>query len=278
MIFGAGFLGRRLAGAIPGARLSHVDIANRAAVAAALREAGALVAINAAGKTGRPNVDWCELHPYETYRSNVLGTSTLAEVCAERGIYLLHLGSGCIFSGPSPGPEGFHEYDLANPTSFYAWSKYAADLRLSAWPSFGIVRLRMPIDRVPHERNLITKLASYGQVVDVENSVTVVDDLIDVVRRLVEQRATGIFHVVNPGILRHRELLALYRRLVDSDHRYTLIEEPELVQRGLVLKPRSNCVLASPRLAELGIRLRPIEEALESSMSGYAEARRMGAP
>lgn len=35
---------------------------------------------NAAGVTGRPNVDWCESHRVETIRSNVLGVLTLADV------------------------------------------------------------------------------------------------------------------------------------------------------------------------------------------------------
>ena len=34
--------------------------------------------INCAGKTGRPNVDWCEDHRPETVMSNVVGTITLA--------------------------------------------------------------------------------------------------------------------------------------------------------------------------------------------------------
>ncbi|KAG2268090.1 hypothetical protein Bca52824_062645 [Brassica carinata] len=39
---------------------------------------------NAAGVTGRPNVDWCESHKVETVRTNVVGTLTLADVCRER--------------------------------------------------------------------------------------------------------------------------------------------------------------------------------------------------
>ena len=105
--------------------------------------------INCAGKTGRPNVDWCETHQPETYRANVVGALTLADACAAEGAYLLHLGSGCIFYGPSPHPGGWREDDFANPTAFYSRTKYAADLVLSRLPNVGIARLRMPIDGVP---------------------------------------------------------------------------------------------------------------------------------
>jgi len=271
LIFGAGFLGNRLKEELPGALLSTADVTDRSAVAGELRAHAAHAVINCAGKTGKPNVDWCDQHPIETQRANVIGPLVLAEACAQAGAYLLHLGSGCIFYGASPQPGGWREDDFANPSSFYSRSKYAADLVLGRLPNVAIARLRMPIDSRPGPRNLITKLASYRQVIDVENSVTVVDDLIGVVAALVERRATGVFHATNPGTMRHRDLLALYRELVDPAHQYTLIGEGELVSRGLATHPRSNCILASPRLAALGIAMRPVATALRDTMSRYAK-------
>lgn len=272
VIFGAGFLGQKLAQALEGAHLVRVDITDRAAVAAALREHSATAVINAAGKTGQPNVDWCETHPLETQRANVTGALIVAEEASAVNAHLVHLGSGCIFYGDSPHPGGWREDDFANPTSFYSRTKYAADLVLSRLPNVAIARLRMPIDGAPSNRNLITKLAGYRQVIDVANSVTVVQDLVVAVRGLLDQRATGVFHVVNPGVMRHRDLLALYREVIDPSHRAELISDEELVTRGLALKARSNCILASTRLPALGITLRPIEVALRDAMEQYKHA------
>jgi 3,5-epimerase/4-reductase len=247
-----------------------VDITDRVAVAAVLKVHRPASVVNAAGKTGHPNVDWCESHPIETMRSNVVGPAVLAEACAEFGAHLLHLGSGCIFYGPSPSPGGWREDDFANPSAFYSRTKYAADLVLSLLPNVAIVRLRMPIDTAPGPRNLITKLARYAQVVDVENSVTIVPDLVGVVEALVERKATGIFHATNPGPMRHSQLLALYREFVDPSHQFTLIREEELVNRGLAVRARSNCILASDRLEALGIHMRPSEAALQEIFPEYA--------
>jgi 3,5-epimerase/4-reductase len=274
LIFGGGFLGERLARELPDAVLSRVDITDRDAVDGAIFEARATAVVNCAGKTGRPNVDWCETHREATWRSNVLGPLVLAEACEAAGAYLLHVGSGCVFYGPSPSPGGWREDDPANPISYYSRSKYAADLLLAPRPDVAVVRIRMPVDAAPHPRNLITKLAGYAQVIDVENSVTVIDDLVAAMRSLVAKRATGVFHVTNPGTMRHRDLLARYRELVDPSHRCELIEEGELVARGLALAPRSNCVLASSRLEALGIHLRPIDVALTDVMARYAAAKR----
>lgn len=277
LVFGAGFLGRRLATALPDAALSTVDITDADAVRAAITTADATVVVNAAGKTGRPNVDWCEQHADETWRSNVLGALVLAEACHARGVHLLHLSSGCIFDGPSPTAGGWREDDPPTPASLYARSKHAAEERLAPYPQVAIVRMRMPIDHAPHPRNLITKLAGYRHVIDVDNSVTVVDDLIAVVAGLARQRATGVFHATNPGVLRHRELLARYRELVDPDHACTFIGPDELVHRGLATAPRSNCLLASSRLAAHGLAMRPIASVLDEVLRSYRLAVASGA-
>ena len=278
LIFGCGFMGQRLARDLPGALLDPADIADESAVRAALQAHKPDAVVNAAGKTGRPNVDWCETHEYETYRSNVEGPLVLASSCKAAGAYLLHLGSGCVFYGPSPSLGGWREDDFANPKSFYSRTKYAADLVLSKLPNVAVARLRMPIDSLPGARNLITKLAGYKQVIDVENSVTFVDDLVGVVAALIERRAVGVFHATNPGTMRHRDLLGLYRDLVDPSHQVELIREEDLVARGLAKLGRSNCVLASGNLAALGITMRPAEVALRDALQRYALATTRACP
>jgi dTDP-4-dehydrorhamnose reductase len=281
LIVGRGYLAKRLAAGLDSKLASVVtsdaDITDAAAVGAALRDSGADAVINCAGKTGRPNVDWCQAHPRETYRSNVVGPLVLAEQCAQRGAYLLHLGSGCVFYGPSPSPGGWREEDHANPVSYYSRTKYAADLALSHLEGVGIARIRMPVDDRPHPRNLVTKLAGYASVADVDNSVTVVEDLVEVVNKLVLFRAEGVFHVTNPGTVRHRDLLSLYREYVDPRHSAQLVAEAVLVDEGLVAVRRSNCVLASRRLGELGIVMRPALEAVRDAVQRYGVRHRVDA-
>lgn len=84
--------------------------------------------INAAGITGRPNVDWCESHKAETIRTNVVGTLTLADVCKEQGVLMMNFATGCIFEYDEKHPQGsgigFKEDDKPNFTgSFYSKTK-----------------------------------------------------------------------------------------------------------------------------------------------------------
>jgi glucose-1-phosphate thymidylyltransferase len=275
LVFGSkGFIGGRMLETWPDAVGTDARIDDKAAVLKAIDEHKPDAVVNAAGRTGRPNVDWCETHQVETMHDNVIGALVLAEACQERGVYLLHLSSGCVFYGDSPDPRGWREEDHANPSATYSRAKYAAELPLMTYPNVSIVRLRMPIDDRPGERNLIDKLAKYKQVIDVANSVTVVKDLVDVCYQLLQRKAAGIFHAVNPGIMRHRDLLALYREYVDPNHQTEWIREEDLVTKGLASKKRSNNIMQSERLKALGIEMRPIDVALRETMMKYAAAKR----
>jgi hypothetical protein len=64
----------------------------------------------------------------------------------------------------------------------------------------------------------------------------------------------------------------MYREMVDPGHRWTLIGEGELVRRGLAVKPRSNCRLASGRLEGLGVRMLGVGEAVRGVMGAYGAA------
>lgn len=259
LIFGPGWLGHKYGDYFHGkdgyeANIWHADIASRTDVAAALYHHKPSVVINTAGKTGRPNIDWCESHREETWRSNVEGPKNLAEFCAANGVYLVHLSSGCIFNGPSPGPNGWTEEDAPNPVSYYCETKIAGDEIIRQYPAL-ILRIRMPIDKYPNGRNLISKLAGYSKVISALNSVTVVDDLLDATLKLVEARRTGIYNVVNEDPITHQEIMSKYIRIVDPTHRYELISVEELYKQGLVTTGRSNCVLDTGKLKKEGMVL-----------------------
>lgn len=279
LIFGHGYVGNRCKDAWgDDAVLSDVRVLSKDDAAREIERVRPDAVLNAGGVTGKPNVDWCDAHPLETVMGNTLMPIAVAAACQDKGVYFLHIGSGCIFYGDAPHPDKmWREGDFGNPLPTYSRSKWAADLALSTLPNVGIARIRMPIDHLPGSRNLIDKLAAYPKVIDVENSVTVVEDMIDVLRQLMEKKAPGIFHVTNPGTMKHRELMALYVELVDSAHTNEWIANDDLTKLGLATKGRSNNFMASERLAEFGIAMRPIQEALRDTMEKYAEAKKRGA-
>ena len=73
-------MGQHFLKLFPDAQTPNVDIATKHEIALSLDEQPDIV-INCAGKTGHPNVDWCEDHKMETLRSNVTGPLVLLEEC-----------------------------------------------------------------------------------------------------------------------------------------------------------------------------------------------------
>ncbi|MBI3305163.1 sugar nucleotide-binding protein [Candidatus Parcubacteria bacterium] len=264
------------------AELSAVNIADATAIEAELDRAKPEVLINTAGKTGGPtvspsgqpgrNIDWCEDHKVETLTSNVVGPVELVKACKARNIKLVHLSSGCIFQGRGHLASGFREDDAVAPPSFYSWTKYWADQYLmQAWPEGTLIlRLRMPTDAEPGPRNLITKLAGYPKIIDVENSLTVIPDLLAATKQLIAQGAVGIYHVTNPGSVTHREIMGLYQKLVDPGHTFEFISEAELYSLGLASTGRSNCILNVDKLLRAGVQMPPIKERIREVMAEYA--------
>jgi dTDP-4-dehydrorhamnose reductase len=274
LIIGNGYLGNRCKdvwgehAVIAGAR----DLQTKTDVISLIENHKPDAILNAAGRKGKPNVDWCETNQLETIVGNTLQPILVAQAAQDKGVYLLHIGSGCIFYSDSDHVDGqWREADFGNPIPVYSRTKWAADLVLSTLPNVGIARIRMPLDCMPHPGNLITKLASYPKVIDVENSVTIIEDMIDVFYKLMQVQATGIFHVTNPGKLKHRQIISLYEKYVDPEHKNEWITNVDLVEKGLAEKGRSNNFLYSENLEKYGIRMRDVDEAITDAIKKYAK-------
>ena len=271
LIMGNGYLGNRCLENWDNAIMANEKIGSIEDALGLLEKHQPDVVLNAAGVVGKPNVDWCETHQLETAQGNTILPILIAQACQQKGIYLLHMGTGCIFYGDSPSPGGWKEDDHANPSAVYTRYKYAADLVLSRLSNVGIARIRMPLDCQPQPANLINKLVSFKKVIDVENSLTVVEDMIKVFYQLLEKKAVGIFHVTNPGSIRHKEIIELYEEVVDPKHSCQWITEQDLVEMGLADKKRSNNIMQSINLEKLGIKMRPVKEAVRDSLIKYSK-------
>lgn len=263
LVFGSkGYLGTHFIELFDDAIGSSADIADPQAVAAELDAHTPDVVINCAGKTGRPNVDWCEDHKEETIKSNVTGPLVLLEECGKRDIYWAHVGSGCIYEGSEE--QLFTEEDPPNfAGSFYARSKAWIDQILKDFPVLTL-RLRMPFDGSENPRSLIQKIKKYERVIDVPNSLSYLPDFLDASKQLIEKRATGIFNVVNPGAISPLRVMELYQEIVDPAHQ---VEKLALEDLSEVAKAgRSNCVLSTAKLEEQGIVLQDVELAVREAL------------
>ncbi|QHO47714.1 Bifunctional dTDP-4-dehydrorhamnose 3,5-epimerase/dTDP-4-dehydrorhamnose reductase [Arachis hypogaea] len=208
--------------------------------------------LNAAGVTGRPNVDWCESHKVETIRTNVVGTLNLADVCNEKGLYMMNFATGCIFEYDKDHPLGsgigFKEEDKPNFIgSFYSKTKAMVEDLLKNYENVCTLRVRMPISSdLSNPRNFITKISRYNKVVDIPNSMTVLDELLPISIEMAKRNLKGIWNFTNPGVISHNQILELYRDYIDPNFKWQNFNLEE--QAKVIVAPRSNNEMDASKL------------------------------
>lgn len=221
---------------------------------------------NAAGVTGRPNVDWCESHKPETIRTNVVGTLTLADVCREKGLLVTNYATGCIFEYDGKHPEGsgigFKEEDTPNfAGSFYSKTKAMVEELLKDYENVCTLRVRMPISSdLSNPRNFITKISRYNKVVNIPNSMTVLDELLPISVEMAKRNLTGIWNFTNPGVVSHNEILEMYKQYIEPGFKWCNFTLEE--QAKVIVAARSNNEMDASKLKREFPELLSIKDSL----------------
>ena len=181
--------------------------------------------INAAGVIGTPNVDWTEDHPQETIRSNILGALNLVDISFLHNIHCTTIGTGCIYSYDTKHPLGsgigFIESETPNfEDAMYCKTKIMLEKLLSYYPNSLYLRVRLPLSFDAHPRNLLYKLTKYKKVVNIPNSITVLDTMLPLIPQMCFKQCKGVYNFTNPGTISHNELLNAYKEIVNPSFSY----------------------------------------------------------
>ena len=256
--------------------------------------------INAAGYTGKPNVDACEIAQADTLQGNTLLPQTIAHACAAAGhsvgtrFLRLHLfrRENCENGGVrvekdltrpdlqalvEKSPEsihGFTEDDAPNfsfrepPCSFYSGTKALGEEAIRGVGQSYIWRLRIPFDEFDKPRNYLSKVQRYPKVYDNVNSISHRGEF---AQRLPGSlgAARAVWHLQrDQSRLCHdaARWCELVEKILKPERRFEFWESDEEFYRVAAKTPRSNCVLDVSKLLATGVKIRPVEEALEASL------------
>lgn len=251
--------------------------------------------INAAGYTGKPNVDACEKAKAETLFGNTVFPLRLAEACAEESIPWGHISSGCIYQGSKGvdalgNPLGFREDDPPNfdfhsgNCSFYSGTKAMAEEHLlKDGREVYIWRLRVPFDHRDSGRNYLSKLLRYQRLLEVRNSLSHLGDFVASAWATMERGLPyGAYNLTNPGAVTTKEVVELIRqegarRQAKDDafsaermlKDFSYFASEEEFMKTAAVAPRSSCVLDTTKAEQLGLPLRPVHEALTDSLERW---------
>lgn len=226
------------------------------------------VLINCIGHTGKRNVDDCEKRIDHTLNANTFIPIILAEACIRYKIKFVHIGSGCIYH---------YDYKKNRPITetidpmffdlFYSRTKIYAERALeilSRKNDVLIARIRIPLDNRSHHKNILNKLLTFKEIIDVPNSISYVPDTINAIKHLISINAAGIYNVVNKGGLRYPHLLEEYKKF-NPHLKYKIINYKKLPIA------RTNLILSTKKLEKTGFSVRPIKGVLKECVKNYID-------
>ncbi len=267
-----------------------------------LREQKPEFVINAAGYTGKPNVDACELDKAGTLQGNTLFPATVAHACAAAGVPWGHVSSGCIYAGAkiSEGGKirtekdltqpalralleknpaaihGFTETDVPNfsfrdlPCSFYSGTKALGEETILGLGQSYVWRLRIPFDEIDNARNYLSKVQRYAKVYDNVNSISHRADFVKACLDTWKLRAPfGIYNVTNPGFVTTKHVVEQIEKILKPARKFEFWTNDEEFYKVAAKTPRSNCVMDCRKLLATGVKVRGVEEALEQSLKNW---------
>jgi len=194
----------------------------------------------------------------------------------ERDLLAPHLRG--VVEGASSKICGFVETDTPNfsfrqpPCSFYSGTKALGEEAIGETGRCYVWRLRIPFDHLNNPRNYLSKVQNYPKVYDNINSLSHRFDFAAACLDLWALRAPfGIYNVTNPGFVVTRQVIGLIEKILKPARKFEFWPSDDEFYRVAAKTPRSNCVLDVSKLLATGVRLRPVEEALEDSLKNWVK-------
>jgi UDP-glucose 4,6-dehydratase len=252
------------------------DYTNGSILIEAIQETQATFLINAAGYTGKPNVDACELHKPECLDGNSVLPGTIRNACETVGIPWGHVSSGCIYTGSKPDGTGFTEDDepnfcfRTNHCSWYSGTKALGEEVLDGATANYIWRLRIPFDHVDGPRNYLSKLTRYERLLEANNSICHLGEFVDACLECwAKEVPFGTYNVTNTGSITTGEITRLIQKHLMPNQQFNFFESEDEFMRLAAITPRSNCVMNNDKLLATGIKMSHVDDAITSSLKNW---------
>ncbi len=251
----------------------QIDYTDAHQLADLLAESRAEFLINAAGYTGKPNVDACEDDKAACLFGNAVLPGRIREACEKAGVPWGHVSSGCIYTGERPDGGGFREDDApnfsfrTNHCSFYSGTKALGEEVLAGTEDCFVWRLRIPFNEVESPRNYLTKVMRYARLLEAANSLSQLDEFVRATFECWQKRVPfGTYNVTNPGHVTTREVVDLIRQSGVSDRDFQFFDDEDEFMRLAARTPRSNCVLDTGKLRAVGIEMTEVHESVARAL------------
>ncbi len=184
---GSGKLGSQLKKVYPGS-LAHsrreMDLTNAKTIYDYISKHKPDMVIHTAALTG---IRECEEDKELAWKTNVLGAGALVDACLtlNNDCYFIYISTACVFYGDR---GNYAEDDIPYPKNFYSLSKLLGEFAISHYPQANrlIVRTNFAArEKWPYAKAFTDRWGTY----------LFADDLAMAIKKIADQRLTGVVHI-----------------------------------------------------------------------------------
>ncbi len=255
----------------PQFQAQHLDITDPGEVSELLTNFAPDSVILASALT---SVDYCEMHPTDSWNVNVEGTLNVAVACKKLKAKLLYVSTDYVFNGEKGEP--YFEFENPDPANVYARTKLEGE-RLTMDASHENIVARVSVlygwNRLSRKQNFVTwvldSLRSGKEIkllTDQFVSPTYAPQCASVLFTILERKGMGIYHTSGPDCLNRyqigmkaAEVFGLNQGLIKK----ATEKEVSLPAR----RPPCSCLSTSKLEGEFNIHTAPLAEGLEAMRS-----------
>lgn len=232
--------------------VTHINLLeDRSKIIDLIRKIKPMVTVHA---VAFPSVDFCETHPELTNLLHVKVTKDITNICKEIDSKLIFISTDNVFKGNLN--RKYNELDKPQPINHYGKTKLQAEKIVSEISSTNVI-LRTAAIYGWHKRSRFTNwvLSSLMEnkvvdpFIDLQNTPTLVDDLVKVILKIIEGNISGLYHATGKTCINRYEFALILAEVFGLNKR--LIKPVSSTEKKLEApRPVSIC-LDSTKLENL---------------------------
>ena len=251
----------------------RIDIVDREEVARVLSAVRPELVVHAAAEA---DVDKCETYRELAWSVNAEGTRNIAEACGKIGAKLVYISTDYVFDGE----KGLYsEESLARPVNYYGLTKLKGEEFVrELCEIFVIVRTSVLYGWHPRRLNFATWVIdslrngkTISVVDDHYNSPTLADNLAEIIRRMMEMDATGVYHTAGSERIGRYGFAVKIAEIFELDKLLLAPVKMEDLKIWVAKRPRDSSLCIDKIRKEMGIEPLKLDEALRRMRDSISE-------
>jgi 2-polyprenyl-3-methyl-5-hydroxy-6-metoxy-1,4-benzoquinol methylase len=161
-------------------------------------------------------------------------------ICKKMNVHLTYIGEGCIFKN-----KDSKQPDL-KVSSHSIVNTYTEKIINEIYNNVLFLRLRYPITGNMLPSCYLMKLLSYKNILDTNNSITIIEDMLPIIMKMIETNTYGIYNLFGNGHLNSINTALKLKNEYDSYVNFKIMSKEH---HDKIIGERSNVLLNNSKLA-----------------------------